>query len=254
MRELLAAEVPDLLRYARRITSRADLAEDLVQDTLVRALEHAEQFRGDSSVRTWLHTVLHHRAVDVVRASREVPDDDAVERAVLGVESRWRDDAYTVDAAVVVARAETRDQLREALVHVPYLYRAAVVLHDGEGLTAREVAGVAGISLPAAKQRIRRGRMMLVTALARDDERSVTDSRVPLRCWEARSRVSDYLDGDLEDRERLLLERHLQTCPSCPALFDALTGTRAAMATTDRDPDSVVDPAVAERIVAGLHG
>jgi RNA polymerase sigma-70 factor, ECF subfamily len=253
VRDLLADQVPDLLRYARTITRDTDLADDLVQDTLLRALEHAEQFRGDSSLRTWLHRVLHHRAVDLARASREHPDDEAVERAVLEVESRWRDDTYTVDPAVVVARVEMRDELREALVHVPYLYRSAVVLHDAERLTGREVAEVAGISLPAAKQRIRRGRMLLVTALARGHERSVGDARVPLRCWQARSRVSDYLDGELADGERRLLERHLETCPSCPPLYDALVGTRDALA-AERDPDSVVDPAVAQRITDSLRG
>jgi RNA polymerase sigma-70 factor, ECF subfamily len=249
--EELAGHVSDLLRYARTVTGDPASAEDLVQDTLLRALERQDQFRGDSSLRTWLHRILHNRAVDVARAARESPDDDAVERAVLGVEALWRNDTYTVDAAEVVVRAEARDDLREALVHLPYIYRSAVVLHDAEGLTARDVARVMGIELPAAKQRIRRGRMMLVTALARGQDTPAAASGVPLRCWQARSRVSDYLDGELPPDDRERVERHLEVCPSCPPLYDALVGTRAAMS-AQRDPDSVVNPAVARRIAAGL--
>jgi RNA polymerase sigma-70 factor, ECF subfamily len=134
MRDQLAAEVPDLLRYARTVTGDPHRAEDLVQETLIRAIERGEHFRGDSSLRTWLHRVLHNRAVDLARATREHPDGDAVERAALSVESRAGARTPTpVDAAEGVARADTRDELREALVHLPFSYRSAVVLHDAEG-------------------------------------------------------------------------------------------------------------------------
>ncbi len=85
------------------------LAADLVQDTFVRALEKRASFRGDSVPATWLHRILHNLAIDRARrASREI--------AVEEVEERWRDDGYSVDAAVVVERAQTREELEDALV------------------------------------------------------------------------------------------------------------------------------------------
>ena len=59
--ELIAAEVPGLLRYARALTRDDDLAQDLVQDTVLRGLERGESFRGESSLATWLHRLMHHR-------------------------------------------------------------------------------------------------------------------------------------------------------------------------------------------------
>lgn len=56
----------------------------------------------------------------------------------------------TVDAAIVVERAETREALQDALVHLPVSYRTTVVLHDGEGMTVAEIAGVEGDGLAAA--------------------------------------------------------------------------------------------------------
>ena len=63
-------------------------------------------------------------------------------------------------------RAQTRDDLREALTHLPSIDRTAVVLHDAGGLTAAEIAQTTGAGIPPAKQRQRRGRMVLVSTLA----------------------------------------------------------------------------------------
>ena len=149
-------ELPGLLRYALALTRDPDRADDLVQETVIRALERADQFRGDSSLATWLHRVMYHRFIDDVRRHSADPvDDEVLARAV---EEAWRDDDYTVDAEAVLLRAEVREELSDALVRLPVHYRAAVVLHDVEGLTAAQIAQIAQVTLPAAKQRIRRGR------------------------------------------------------------------------------------------------
>ena len=248
---LLPGEVPGLLRFARTLTRDLATAEDLVQETLTRALEKADTFRGDSSPATWLHRILHNLAVDRSRRSREAPVEDVIET----VEACWHEDDYTVDAAVVVARAETREELEDALVHLPLTYRAAVVLHDAEGLTVQEIAEIQQVSLPAAKQRLRRGRMMLVTQLAAGHERRDALRGVPLRCWDARRLVSDYLEGDLDADVATRVEAHLGGCPTCPPLYAALVGTTGALRDSPsvlRDPDTVVPPAIAERLKAGL--
>jgi anti-sigma factor RsiW len=62
--------------------------------------------------------------------------------------------------------------------------------------------------------------------------------------------VSDYLDGDVDAATGALLEKHLETCPTCPPLVASLVGVRNRVGRL-RDPDSVVDPSLAERIRAG---
>jgi RNA polymerase sigma-70 factor (ECF subfamily) len=243
VRSRLASEVPGLLRYARTIAADGQQAEDLVQETMLRALQRADSFRGDASVATWLHRILHNLAVDRLRRDRE----DATEDVEREVEARWRDDSYTVDAATVVERAETREELEDALVRLPVIYRTAVVLHDAEGMTVAQIAEVQGVGLPAAKQRLRRGRMMLVDALSQGLERRDALHGVPLRCWDARSRVSDYLDDGLVASDRVLVQRHLEACPTCPPLYAGLVGARAALGAL-RDTDSVVPVSLADRI------
>jgi RNA polymerase sigma-70 factor (ECF subfamily) len=245
------AALPGLQRYARTLTPNSEAANDLVQETVVRGLDRIGQFHGESSLATWLHRIMHNLAVDAARSRHELPAGDLFRESgdneVAELESKWRDDAYTVDSSAVIERAETSEELLDSLARLPFIYRSAVVLHDAEGLTAGELASVQGIGLPAAKQRIRRGRMMLVTALASGAERREVLKGVPMRCWDARSKVSDYLDGELPDSERPVLERHLEVCPTCPPLYAGLVGTTGALGSW-RDSDAVVPPPLIERI------
>lgn len=236
----LSTEIPGLYRYARSITGSNEEAEDLVGDTIVRAMERAEQYRNEASLKTWLHSILYHLAIDRAR-------HNAHEISVEDVETLWRDDSYSVNAEEVAERAESADELREALIHLPHHYRSAVVLHDGEGFSANEIADVLGISLSAAKQRIRRGRMMLVSALSRQEERRIANVGVPLGCWDAREKVSSYIDGELDPSQRASLEDHLARCATCPPLYQALAGTTVSL---DRlhDPDNVIPATLADRV------
>ncbi len=242
----LAEQAPGLLRYARSITSDPRRAEDLVQDTLVRALERCNSFRGESSLATWLHRILHNLAVDQGRRRGEVPTDLTADSEAERVETLWRNDSYTVDSALILERAQTSERLQDALLRLPLIYRSAVVLHDEEGLVMSDVAQIQDIGLPAAKQRLRRGRMMLVSELAADQSR-VGSPATSMRCWDARHRVSDYMDEELTQRDRSLLEAHLESCPMCPPLYAGLVGARDALGAR-RDSDAVVPTHLAERI------
>ena len=235
----LAGHLDDLYRFGTALTRDSDLAADLVHDTFIRALERGDQFRG-GSLGAWLRRILHNLAIDRVRrSSREIVVEE--------VEEKWHADDYTVDPAAVAERAQIREELEDALARLPFGYRTAVVLHDVEQWKVREIAEVQGISLPAAKQRLRRGRMMLVAALAEGHERKALVKEVPMRCWDARRHVSDYLDGVLERSTSVMVETHLAGCPTCPPLYAALVDAHAGLA-EHRDPDSVIPPSVRDRI------
>jgi RNA polymerase sigma-70 factor, ECF subfamily len=168
------------------------------------------------------------------------------------VEADWRDDAWSVEPERVLERAELHDDLEDALARLPVIYRVPVVLHDVIGWSGPEIARAMDAGLPATKQRLRRGRMMLVSALASDDERRRASLSQPLRCWRARRHVSAYLDGELEPVVARAVEAHLETCPTCPPLYASLVGVRATLGGL-RDPDTVVEDGIAERIRTHLR-
>ncbi len=244
--ETLAVEdSSSLYRFALSLARDHAAAEDLLQDAFLRAFERRASFRGDSSPATWLRRILHNLAIDRARRGGH-------EVLVEEVEERWRDDAYTVDSEAVIERAQTRAELEDALLRLPFIYRIVVVLHDVEGWTVAQIADALALGLPAAKQRLRRGRAALVTALARGAERREALEGVPLSCWQARCNVSDYLDDELDEETRAALERHIESCPTCPPLYTALVGVKGELGGL-RDPDSVVRPDLAERIAAALR-
>ncbi len=239
--ELLVAEYPQLYRFAVTITRDPTRAEDLTHDTLVRAIERADQFSGDpTKFGAWLRRILHNHAVDTARRSaRELVVDE--------VEDRWKDDEYTVNPEIFAVKTQSTHELEDALTRLPFIYRTTVLLHDVEGWTVRQIAELQGIGLPAAKQRLRRGRMALVTALAEGAERRHLLKGVPMKCWDARQHISDFLDGTLDASIAQTVEAHLETCPTCPPLYAALVDTHQQIHDL-RDPDSVIPPELDQRL------
>jgi RNA polymerase sigma-70 factor (ECF subfamily) len=192
----------------------------------------------------WLNRILVNLAID--RSRSRLDEVDLAE-----VEERWRDDDYTVDPEQVLMRAEQREDLEDALARLPAGYRAVLVLHDAAGMTTPAIADALDIGLPAAKQRLRRGRMMLVSALADDDPKRVASLAQPMRCWKARSQISAYLDDELPAAGRQAVEEHLADCPTCPPLYASLVSLQEALGEM-RDDDKVVPSEIATKITAVL--
>ena len=237
---LLAAELPRLVGLATRLLSDPDQAEDCAQETIVGAWRRRDQLRDAAALPAWLRRSLVNRIIDRSRRRHDELDID-------DIESDWKDDAYSVQPELVMERAELRDELEDALARLPVIYRLPVVLHDALGWTGVEIAQSMDVSLPAAKQRLRRGRMMLVSALASTDGRRQASLAQPMRCWQARRHVSSYLDGELDPATKSMVEGHLADCPTCPPLYTSLVGIRATMGEL-RDADTVVEDGIARRI------
>jgi RNA polymerase sigma-70 factor (ECF subfamily) len=143
--------------YERRVASvlyrllddRRDV-EEATQDVFVQAWRNLHGFRGDAQLFTWLYRIAVNEAL--MRRRRKRPDTQELDERL---------------AAAPDPEPGLRDLLVQELSALPFEYRAAVVLRDVEGLTNAEVAEVLGITVPAAKSRIHRGRMQIRDALAR---------------------------------------------------------------------------------------
>jgi RNA polymerase sigma-70 factor (ECF subfamily) len=147
------AAIPALRRYARALTRDAETADDLVQDTLVRALRSEHLFHG-GAVRSWLYTILTNLNRNRLRSLARKPlitqlqDDDAAGAA--GPEAGGRD-------------------IERALAMLVEEQRTALLLVVLEGLTYREVAEVQGVPIGTVMSLLARARMQIKAYL--DGER-----------------------------------------------------------------------------------
>jgi RNA polymerase sigma-70 factor (ECF subfamily) len=147
---------------ALRITGNQASAEDAVQDAFLGVWRSASRYvAGRASVRTWLLTIVHRRAIDIVRRRRpdvSVELDDVVTEA-LAVPDVWQQVATELDRATVVA----------ALGAISGVQREAIELAYFEGLTQSEIARRTGVPLGTVKGRLRLALLGLRRALGPEE-------------------------------------------------------------------------------------
>ena len=170
--ELVRRHGPRLLALARQLVG-PDGAEDVMQEAMIDAYRGLAGFAGTSSVGTWLYRIAVNRCLQE-RRKRKPLVVDAEPLELLG---RWEDPDYSVDPAVVAARRSQTETLHYLLDELPDGYRTALLLHDGLGLSAAELAEATGIPLGTAKSNIRRSRLALFTLLGQDDHGLLEDAR-----------------------------------------------------------------------------
>lgn len=147
-RALYRRHTPVLYAFALRLQGNADDANDVVQESWIRAVRALRHFAGKSSVRTWLSGI-------VLNCCRE----------------RWaaRGDSLDVVPDVLPAPAEHADlrlDLERAIAALPTGYRAVVVLHDIEGYTHEEIAARLGVEPGTSRSQLARARRDLRRRLA----------------------------------------------------------------------------------------
>jgi len=136
---------------AYRITNDATLAEDVVQDAFLGAWRNAARYiEGRGSVKTWLLSIVHHRAIDAVRRRRptsELPDLELPPPAAFTLPDVWADVAAILDAETV----------RAALGALSDVQREAIELAYFGGMTQQEIADRTATPLGTVKSRMRLG-------------------------------------------------------------------------------------------------
>jgi len=149
-RWMLARETPRLRRFATALTGNADSADDLVQDTLERALRKKRLFRGTGSVRAWLFKLLYRVHLNQrTRRQSETAALSAVEQRTAGSADGGQEAHVEVLNIAVALRG------------LPDAQREAVLLVGLEGLAYDEAAAVLGIRVGTLKSRLFRGREAL---------------------------------------------------------------------------------------------
>jgi RNA polymerase sigma-70 factor (ECF subfamily) len=155
--------IDSLYGTALRLTRRTQDAEDLVQDTYLKAFRARSQFEAGTNLKAWLYTILHNTFRNMRRHDGRNPidvDSETVEQAVDRLaEERTPEQLLT--------RATLGADLQAALDDLPESFRQAVWLRDVEEFSYAEIGRMLGIPIGTVMSRISRGRRLLYEHLAR---------------------------------------------------------------------------------------
>ena len=161
------ASLDGLYRAALRLTRVPADAEDLVQETYLKAFRSADSFEPGTNLRAWLFTILHNTALNRFRDRSRQPlvyDSDTVDRAA-AASSNLRD-ARFAETPETLLLAETLDpDLKAAVDALPDAFRQAVWLRDVEEFSYSEIARMLTIPVGTVMSRISRGRRLLFDRL-----------------------------------------------------------------------------------------
>lgn len=163
---LVAEHSGDVYALLYRLTSDAEEARDLTQETFLRAFQSINRFRGDANLKTWIYRIAVNQARNRWRWWRRRKRDvtvslDATDEQHKQSLSATLRDNDAVDPEQETLAREREGQLRDALLGLRQSYREAVILRDVEGFSYEEIADTLEISIGTVKSRISRGRLEL---------------------------------------------------------------------------------------------
>jgi RNA polymerase sigma-70 factor, ECF subfamily len=155
---LLEKEIPRLRRYAFALTRNMSRADDLVQDTLVRAIAKQCYWQWGTNLRAWLFTITHQQNADIVRRSVR-------EGSVVAVDDTW---PFLIAPTDPTGALSLRD-LDRALARISEAQRQVILLIGLEGISYKEAATTLDVPIGTIRSRLSRGRESLRTLMDRRD-------------------------------------------------------------------------------------
>jgi RNA polymerase sigma-70 factor (ECF subfamily) len=256
---------PLILNFGRRMCGHLDDADDLLQETLLKAYQSARTLREPAALKTWVYRVAASICLKMRRGAKREPKHNLPLDALLPRARRdgrppeipdWSD--IPLDRLL---QGELRQRLERAIAALPKPYRVILVLRDQEGFTTREAAGIVGIGEALAKVRLHRARLALRKELegqlgraaggaaARPPAAPSPHPRGAMSCREMARHLSEYLDGELQEALRLAIDAHGGECPPCRAFVRTLGRTVEAVRAQPRAP---LPPALRRRLAEAL--
>jgi RNA polymerase sigma-70 factor (ECF subfamily) len=235
---LLARHQRRVYRFGLKMCRDEEDAKDVLQETLLAVARTVKDFRGASSVSTWLYTIARSFCIKKRRRSKFAPEhEESLDAREPGSEARQvADDARPADESLAGRQIEAA--LEQAIGALEPMYREVLVLRDVEGLTAPEVAEVMGLTVEAVKSRLHRARVAVRAAVAPllgvpGEGHPAAAPALPVAgavsgaCPDIVQLFSRHLEGEISAGLCADMEKHLASCPGCRSRCDSLQRTLA---------------------------
>ncbi len=166
-----------IFRLALHITQNREDAEDVLQETFLKAFEHLDQFQGNSKFYTWIVRIAVNQALMKLRKRKSDRAVSLDEQLDTGEDTVAREiAAWDENPEQRYSREELNQILTSAVDDLTPIYRAVFVLRDIEELSTEETAEALNLSVPAVKSRLLRARLQLRDKLTRHFKRKGDDA------------------------------------------------------------------------------
>jgi RNA polymerase sigma-70 factor (ECF subfamily) len=246
---LLERHQPQVYRFGMKMCRDPEDAKDVLQDTLLAMARSVRDFRGASSLSTWLYTIARSFCIKRRRRSKFAPEEDRSLDSDLAGEARHLA-APGDDPAEALARRQVERALEQAIAALEPSYREVLLLRDVEGLSAAEVAEVVGASVQAVKSRLHRARLSVREHVA---PLLSVDAPPPAAgaCPDVLLMFSRHLEGEVSADGCAEMQRHLESCARCRGTCDSLKRTLALCRTVG--PSVTVPSAVQDAVKTAVR-
>jgi RNA polymerase sigma-70 factor (ECF subfamily) len=175
--ELVGRYENKIFRLAQHITQNREDAEDVLQETFMKAYEHLDQFKGDSKFYTWIVRIAVNQALMKLRRRKTDKSVSLDETIDTGEDTIVREiAAWDENPEQQFSREELGEVLDSAIQGLEPLYRSVFVLRDIEEMSTEETAEALNLSVPAVKSRLLRARLQLREKLTRYFKRKGDDA------------------------------------------------------------------------------
>ena len=221
LEKLLERHQAQIYRFGMKMCRDPEDAKDVLQDTLLSVARNVRDFRGGSSISTWLYTVARSFCVKKRRKSKFAPKEVAA--SLDSAAEQIADPGRAADETMASRQVERA--LGEAIAELEPMYREVLLLRDVEGLTAPEVARVTGASVQAVKSRLHRARLAVRAQIA---PLLGIPSNLPAAagaCPDVLALFSSHLEGEIKPETCVEMQRHIDACPRCKGVCDSLKQT-----------------------------
>jgi RNA polymerase sigma-70 factor (ECF subfamily) len=245
---LLLRYQPHLYRFGLRMCGNVEDAGDVAQESLISMARSLRDFRGDSSVSSWLYTIARRFCIKKRRRSKFAPArEDSLDAVESAAAHRFEDPAPNPEQSVT--NSELATVLTRAIDALDPAQREVLVLRDVEGLSAPEVAKILGVTVDAVKSRLHRARLGVRHAISPALGSPRSDTR-PSTCPDVLTLLSKYLEGDLDPGVCATMEAHVSQCHHCGHACESL---KRSLAACRQLPTPAVPVSVASSIRAAIH-
>jgi RNA polymerase sigma-70 factor (ECF subfamily) len=236
---LLSRHQRRVYRFGLKMCRDPEDAKDVLQETLLAVARNVKDFRGASSVSTWLYTIARSFCIKKRRRSKFAPEqEESLDARGPGLEARQIEDPMRGPEDELAGR-QIESALERAIGGLEPMYREVLVLRDVEGLTAPEVAEVMGLTVEAVKSRLHRARVAVREAVApllgvpepagapSPASPAPAPAAVAAACPDIVQLFSEHLEGEISASVCADMEQHLARCPACQSKCDSLQKTLA---------------------------